>query len=338
MDFATIWYIVLCASVIMYAILDGFDLGVGALHLFFRKDKERRILLNAIGPVWDGNEVWLVIVLGALLAGFTPVYAVLLTGFYTPTMMLIFVIIFRAVAIEFRSKKKEALWRSFWDGVFSFSSIFLAFFLGVGVGNLILGVPLTEEGVFVGSLELFFRPLAVLVGICALCLFTMHGSVYLLMKTEGDLQEKVERFANRSILLFIFVYLITTYIVLEDAPWMLRPFFQNRWLMGLPLLTLMMIALVPYLIKKKHFGYAFITSCMAIASLLALFGIGTYPYLLRCSENPLDGLTIENAASTEATLKILCTIALIGIPLVLAYGYWVYRIFKGKVQLNKQSY
>ncbi len=337
-DLPLIWYFVLCAAVIFYAILDGFDLGVGSLYLFFRKDQERRILLNSIGPVWDGNEVWLVVVLGALLAGFTPVYATLLTGFYTPTMILIFFLIFRAVAIEFRSKLPSPYWRSSWDCAFAFSSLAMAFVLGTGVGNLILGVPLTDDLVFVGSLSLFFRSDALLVGVCAVSLFTMHGSAYLCMKTEGTLQNKMRRFALAAVALFFVIYSLTTIDVLQKAPWMLAPFFRYPPLFILPVCALCAICFVPYCLYRRSFGYAFVYSSLSIALLLSLFGIGMFPYLLRSSRALEHSLTIYNAASSEKTLQILLTVACIGLPLMFVYVYWVYRIFRGKVRLDKQSY
>lgn len=338
MDLPLIWYMVIGVSVMMYAVLDGFDLGVGAIYLLFRKDQERRILLNAIGPVWDGNEVWLVIVLGGLMAGFTPVYAALLSGFYTPTMLLIFFIIFRAVAIEFRSKKEERYWRQFWDGVFCFSSIAMAFLLGVGVGNILLGVPLSSDQSFVGSLALFFRLKALSIGVCAVALFTMHGTNYVCMKTRDEIRNRAKAIGFASVLLFFLVYLITTLDVIEEAPWMLEPFYRYPFLSIVPVGAFCSICLIPYCLHKNCFGYAFIFSSLSILFLLSLFGIGTFPYLLRSSQNLEHSLTIYNTASSEKTLMILITIAVIGVPLVIAYGYCVYRIFRGKVALDKQSY
>ena len=338
MSLAFLWYLVVFVAMVMYAILDGFDLGVGAIYLFLKSDHDRRIALNAIGPVWDGNEVWLVIVLGAVFAGFTPLYATFLSGFYTPTMMLICCMIFRAVAIEFRSKRPAASWRSFWDWIFCFASIFMGFLFGCALGNLILGLPLDKNFQFQGDVALFFRPFAALVGLCAIALFAMHGAIYLDMKTEGVLQKKVQYIARQAIAIFVVLYLITSILTFNQAPYMVAPFFTMPAISVFPVLALGAIANIPYQMKKKRGGWAFLASCIAVALLLALFGLGTYPYLIRSTVALENSLTIENSASSEKTLSILLTITAIGIPLVFAYGYWVYQVFRGKVRLTKQSY
>src|ERR1700731_333362 len=186
-DLEFIWFSIFVILVTGYAILDGFDLGVGMLHLFSKKDEERRLMLNAIGPVWDGNEVWLVTAGGALFAGFPAVYATICSAFYIPMMILLTGIIFRAVAIEFRSKQPMPWWRWMWDVFFSFASLLIAFALGAAIGNLINGIPLDEHKEFTGNLLSLIQPYAILVGIMSVALFAMHGALYILMKTEGEL-------------------------------------------------------------------------------------------------------------------------------------------------------
>lgn len=339
MDIQTLWYGVIGLSVLLYAILDGFDLGVGAIHLFAKNDTERRIFLNAIGPVWDGNEVWIVIVMGGLFAGFPDVYASLFSGFYTLLMFLIAGLMFRAAAIEFRSKGESKVWRSFWDVIFSVSSVLVAFVLGVIMGNLIAGIPLDSSQNYVGTFSDFFRPYCVLVGIMAAALFTMHGTIYLAMKTENEAHETVSRWINKTIAVFLFWYLVVTVATFIYMPHMMQRFIDHKGFAIIPLLSLIAIFFIPYFVKKGWHGWAFIFSSLSIAFLLSLYCLGTYPILVDSLISPeTNSLTIYNSASTPKTLRILMTVVMIGVPLVLAYGYWVYRIFRGKVKLDASSY
>ncbi|HEY4831972.1 MAG TPA: cytochrome d ubiquinol oxidase subunit II, partial [Waddliaceae bacterium] len=196
-----IWFIVVIALLTGFAILDGFDLGVGIFHLFSKKDEERRLMLNSIGPVWDGNEVWLVTAGGALFAGFPHVYATLCSAFYFPFILLLTGIIFRAVAIEFRSKQPMAWWRWTWDVLFSFASLVISLGLGIVMGNLIAGIPIDQHKEFFGDFTSLLHPYAFLVGMLTVALFAMHGIIYLLMKTEKELHEKMRSWVNPSIIL-----------------------------------------------------------------------------------------------------------------------------------------
>ncbi len=214
LDLNTIWFILVGVLFTGYAMLDGFDLGVGALHLFVKKDEDRRIFLNAIGPVWDGNEVWLVTGAGALFAAFPMVYAGVFSGFYLPFMALLCGLIFRAVAIEFRSKEPWGWWRQMWDLGFSLGSIGSSFLIGVTMGNILVGVQLDATGNYIGGVRALFHPYAILLGCTTVALFAMHGSIYLVMKTEGELQSLVRHWVNRTIGLFLFFFfLIFDYIL-----------------------------------------------------------------------------------------------------------------------------
>jgi len=334
-----LWYFVLGVSALFYVILDGFDLGVGAVHLFAKNDTQRRILINSIGPVWDGNEVWIVIVIGGLFAGFPNAYATVLSGFYTPFMMLIAGLMFRASAIEFRSKHESPRWRSTWDVIFSVSSILVAFILGLILGNLIIGIPLNETQDFVGESFAFFNVYSILIGVTAVALLAMHGTIYLVMKTEGETHEVVRTWIVPSIVNFFICYAVMTVATLYYAPRMTQ-FIENRPIFCiLPILSLLAILNVPRHIHKGRDGWAFVYSCFSITFLLALFSFGTFPILVPSTLSPeTHSLTIYNAASSPGTLKILLIIAIIGVPLVLCYGFWVYRTFRGKVKLDKSSY
>ena len=333
------WYLIICISVVFYVILDGFDLGVGCLHLFVTDDRDRRIFLNAIGPVWDGNEVWIVIIFGGLLAGFPPVYATLCSSFYTLIMILIAGLMFRAASIEFRSKRPSRLWRRLWDTLFSLASYVIAFCISLMLGNLIEGIAIDQNGNFIGSFRDFFNPYTVLIGLTGIFLFMMHGTVYLLMKTEGNLRDRIRKWLLPTLIAFLICYIATTALTLLYRPHMISLMRNIPVLFSIGLLALISIINIPYWVYRRFDGFAFIASCVSIALLFALFGLGTFPYMIRSTVDPSRfSLTFFNASSSIATLKIVLFIAAIGVPLVIAYGFWIYRIFRGKVRLDETSY
>jgi len=337
-DLNTIWFFLVGVLFAGYAMLDGFDLGVGALHLFTRGDENRRILLNAIAPIWDGNEVWLVTGGGALFAAFPEVYATAFSGFYVAFMLLLFGLIFRAVAIEFRSKQPMAWWRRFWDISFSLSSILSSLLIGVALGNMAWGVPLDAQGNFNGSFWSLIHPYSVLVGLCTVALFTMHGSIYLVLKTEGALQQQVREWSRSTIISFVLFYITVTMFTLLYVPHMTDTIRANPWLFLVALVNMLAIANIPREIFHGREMRAFLSSCAAVIALLLLFGIGTYPNLIYSNPQPANSLTIYNAASSQKTLQIMLIIALCGVPMVLAYTGSIYWIFRGKVKLDAHSY
>ena len=339
MDLATLWYGVIGFAVIAYSVLDGFDLGVGALHLFGRTDAQRRVFLNSIGPVWDGNEVWIVVVMGGVFAGFPNAYATVFSGFYTLLMFLIAGLMFRASAIEFRSKRESPRWRFFWDLLFSLSSLVVAFVMGLVLGNMVEGVPLNEAQDYVGTFSGLFGPYSVIIGLTTCALFAMHGAIYLTMKTEGEAHETVRKWIHRAIGVFIFWYSIATVATWIYMPHMTERMIEEPFLFLFPLLALVAILSVPYHVRRQNHGWAFLSSSVSIALLLILFGLGTYPTIVASTLDPeTNSVTIYNAASSEKTLQILLIVVAIGIPLILAYCGWVYRIFRGKVKIEPSSY
>lgn len=339
MDLETLWYAIIGISMIMYTVLDGFDLGVGALHLFAKSDHQRRIFLNAIGPVWDGNEVWIVIVMGGLLAGFPGAYATIFSGFYTLFMILIAGLIFRAAAIEFRSKQESLKWRKFWDVIFYISSVVTGLVIGIALGNLMIGIPLTEMQDYYGGFWALLNPYSLLVGVTGMALFAMHGAIYLTMKTEGDTYNIVRYWINRAIAVFVFFYLVTTVATIFYVPRMMHQMEKHPVFLIVPILAFVSIFTIPWLVRKQKNGLAFLFSSLSIALLVGLFGLGTYPYLVYSTVNPETfSLTIYNAASSHESLTNLLIVVAIGVPLVLAYGFWIYRIFRGKVKLEHTSY
>lgn len=339
MDFQILWYIVIGLSVIAYCVLDGFDLGVGALHLFARTDEQRRIFLNAIGPVWDGNEVWIVIVMGGLFAGFPNAYATVFSGFYTLLMFLITGLIFRAVAIEFRSKRPSKTWRSFWDVVFSFASILVGFVMGIVLGNIVKGIALDSMQDYTGTFFDLINPYSIIVGITVCALFAMHGSIYLTMKTEHEAHAVVRKWIGKAIGVFIFWYLVLSLATMRYMPHMLERILNNPYLIIFPVLAAVAILNIPHQVRKKRFGFAFIASSLSIALLLTLFAIGTYPVIVASTvDSATNSITIYNGSASEQTLKTLLIVVAIGLPFVFGYGIWIYRVFRGKVKLEKMSY
>lgn len=338
LDLQTIWFVLIGVLFTGYAILDGFDLGVGALHLLTKTDEERRIFLNSIGPVWDGNEVWLVTAGGALFAAFPEVYATAFSGFYLALLLLLFCLIFRAVAIEFRSKQPMLWWRRMWDVSFSAGSLLASLVIGIALGNIAIGVPLDAQHEYAGTFLGLFNPYAILVGITTVALFMMHGAIYVVMKTEGALHDKVRGWVNNSIIFFIICYAATTMVTLLYVPHMAEFIKSHPVWFIVPLLNMLAIANIPREIYHGRDWRAFLSSSAAIVFLLALFGIGMYPNLIFSSPASEFSLTIYNAASSEKTLSIMLIIATLGVPLVLAYTISIYWIFRGKVKLDSSSY
>jgi cytochrome bd ubiquinol oxidase subunit II len=338
MDLNIIWFILIGALLAGYAILDGFDLGVGALHLLTKTDRERRLTLNSIGPVWDGNEVWLVTGGGALFAAFPDVYATVFSGFYLAFMVLLFVLIFRAVSIEVRSKLENPRWRSAWDIAFSVSSIIIALLMGVALGNIIAGVPLDSSKEFAGNFLGLLNPYTLMVGITTVSLFMMHGAIYLVMKTEGELQAKVRLWVNNTVIFFVICFVTVTMATLIYYPAMVSHFKDNPALFFIAILNMLAIANIPREINNGKDFRAFLSSASSIGLLLLLFAIGIFPNIVLSNPNPEFSLTLYNAASSQKTLLIMLIVAIIGMPFVVAYTVIIHKIYRGKVKLDETSY
>ena len=338
LDLNTTWFLLIGVLFSGYVILDGFDLGVGTLHLFAKKDQERRTMLNSIGPVWDGNEVWLIAGGGALFAAFPDVYATSFSGFYLAFMLLLFALIFRAASIEFRSKRTSSTWRTTWDVTFSVSSIVASLLIGVALGNIVQGIPLTADHEYTGGLLGLLRPFPLVVGLTTVSLFAMHGAIFALMKTDGELHDLIRSWVPRLIVIFVIGYIVTTVLTLAYAPHMTTLLYDYPVLFVIPVVTVLAIANIPRQIARRNDFKAFLSSCLAILSLMALFGAGMYPDMIHSTPIAENSLTIYNAASSAKTLGIMLIIAAIGMPLVIAYTSTVYWIFRGKVKLDSHSY
>ena len=337
-DYPTLWFLVVGALFSGYAILDGFDLGAGAWHLFLKQEKSRRIALNAVGPVWDGNEVWLVIGGGALFAGFPVLYATMFSAMYIPFMLFLLFLIFRAVSIEFRSKEQMKWWRQTWDVSYCLSSAMMAILLGVVLGNVLQGFAIGPDLEFSGHWLSFINPYSLMVGATTLALFMMHGAIYMAMKTEGKLFAKVTGLLRGSMIFFIVSFSIVTLYTLIYIPHLSDDFKESPQLFIVPLLAFLSIANIPRLASKQKYLQAFLFSALTVSLLLILVAIELYPVLVLSTIDPGYNLTIYNTASSDKALGIMLTIAAIGGPLVLIYTVFVYRTFWGKVKLDETSY
>lgn len=320
------WGLLIGVLLTGYVILDGFDLGVGFWYLFARKDEERRSLLAAIAPFWDGNEVWLVAAGGALFAAFPHAYATVFSGFYLPLMMVVVGLIFRAVSIEFRNESASLAWRKLWDAGFAFGSMVPALLFGVAAGNLLRGLPLDDSGNFAGSLRTLLNPYALLVGGTGLAMFATHGALYIATKTEGELEHRARRWAHRSWMVYV-ILLIGTVIATILGP---AHLFANAPAVVILLVVAgVAVGFVGLMNRRCESNRAFLSSCLAIAALFATMAAAIFPNLAPASQG--DPLTIYNASSSPLTLKVMLIVAVIGMPIVLAYQIWVRQVFRGKV-------
>lgn len=338
MDLNITWFLLVGVLIIGYAILDGFDLGVGVIHLFTKKEDEKRIAMNSIGPVWDGNEVWLLTGGGALFAAFPVVYATVFSGFYIAFMLLLAALIFRAVAFEFRGKVESAGWRKMWDYAFGIGSLLPSILFGVAIGNILRGIPINATGNFTGTFLELLNPYSILIGLLSLTMFVMHGSIYLSMKTEGDFKHRVTKWANNTWIVFVLLYVIATFISLFEAPFLFDGILRNPVFWVLFILLLLSILYQPVAMKAKRYFQAFLSSSVTIACMIGLVAVSLFPKLVPSNTNLDFSLTIYNASSSHNTLTAMLVIALIGMPIVIAYTFFIYRVFKGKTVITKESY
>jgi len=338
MDLNVLWFTLLGVLLAGYAILDGFDLGVGIMYLGARGDREKRLLLNSIGPLWDGNEVWLVAFGGALFAAFPHAYATVFSAYYLAFMLLLCALIFRAVSLEYRGKRESQVWRGFFDACFFGASTLATLLFGVTVGNSMVGIPVDENMEYAGGFFNLLKPFPIVVGLFSVALFAMHGSIYLYLKTEGALQKRVRVWMWRSFFIFLVLYVVVSVYAIIAVPAATRNLSLSPWLWLVVILNVLAVANIPRAISQDRPMHAFITSCCSIAALVFLFMTALYPNLVLSSLAPEWCLTIRNAASSEKTLVIMAIIAAIGMPLALAYTAIVYWIFRGKVKLGKFSY
>jgi cytochrome d ubiquinol oxidase subunit II len=339
MDLNAVWFALLSVLLGGYAVLDGFDLGVGILHPLARTDRERRVFMNAIGPIWDGNEVWLVTFGGALFAAFPMAYATVFSGFYTAFMLLLFALIFRAVSIEFRGKVHSQGWRTAWDWGFFSSSLLASLLFGVAIGNAMIGIPLDERFVFNGSLFDLLTPFPLMVGVAVVVTFAMHGAMYLYLKVPDEaLRNRIREWMWHAWGLFLVFYILGTIYTLLNIP---RAADNVRAFPGaaaVVAVSVLAIANIPRSIYLHRPFQAFFSSSLALLSLVALVSLVLWPNLVTASNNPANSLTIYRAASSQKTLWIMFLIAAIGMPFVITYTAVIYWTFRGRVELTEHGY
>ena len=335
-----LWFVLLGVLLAGYAILDGFDLGVGILFPLARSEPERRALMSSIAPLWDGNEVWLVVFGGALFAAFPRAYAAAFSGFYLAFMLLLFCLIFRGVSLEFRNKQPGRIWRRTWGWAFFASSTLATFLFGITVGNSMHGLPLAPDGDFAHPIRLpdLFHPYALCVGLFAVAAFALHGAIYLYGKTEGELEKRAHRWAWSSFAAFLTLYLVVTVYTLVAMPHATDNFRQYPWTWTVVILNVLAIANIPRSIYLRRPRRAFLSSASTIAAFTFLFGMSLFPNMIVSSLGHETDLTIARAASSEKTLGIMAFIAALGVPFVLAYTVVIYWVFRGRVKLTESSY
>ena len=330
----TIWFVVLASMLAGYAILDGFDLGAGSLHLWLgRNARERSQVIDAIGPVWNGNEVWLLAAGGAMVVAFPTLYATSFSGFYLALMLVLWLLLLRGIAIEFRHQVHHDMWQDAWDVVLTGASVLLALLFGVALGNVLRGLPLDASGNFVGTFTLMLNPFALIGGLFSVAILAMHGANYVVLKTEGVVHARARSAAG------LFFWLSAALLVLMvAASFVVRPDFTANfvrwpWLAAAPLLGLGAAAATRIYQRRGDELRAFLSSAAWIGGILLSVAAGLYPMLLPArpgSAHP--GLDIYNTASPEGSLRIALGIYLFGMTLVTIYLVNIYRIWRGKVR------
>lgn len=336
MQLQVIWYLLIGVLFAGYAVLDGFDLGVGVLYPFItRSESERRTLRRAIGPVWDGNEVWLLTAGGALFAAFPPVYATVFSGFYLALMLVLFGLIFRAVSLEFRARDEG--WARFWDWAFFGGSLVPALLFGVAVGNVVRGVPLDAQQAYAGTFFTLLNPYSLLVGLTGLTMFISHGAAWAAVKATDELQERAQRVRSTAHWVFAALVAVTTVVTALAAP---QPFGRNLtsplgWLMLL--LVVGGIATARVEMARGRDLPVFLASAATVIGLVGLWFVGNFPTLVPSWGDANLSLTIHNASSSPLSLTVMLVVALLGVPLVLGYTALIYRVFAGKVKDNSTA-
>jgi cytochrome bd ubiquinol oxidase subunit II len=340
----TLWFILVGLMLAAYVLLDGFDLGAGALHLFAAKnDQERRTIIRAIRPVWDGNEVWLIAAGGTLFFTFPLLYASSFSGFYLPLIIVLWLLMLRGAAIELRSHLNNAVWSAFWDGTFAFSSVLLAFFFGAALANVVRGVPLDASRFFFEPLWTTFNPTSatpgildwytVLIGLLALAALTVHGATWVALKTEGPVQARSRRVARNGWLATIVLTVLGTVATYALRPTMFSNFHNAPLGLFFPALVVAGLIGVGWCTRRGRDEAAFFSSGAFLLGLLASAAFGLYPDVLP-AVNPAYSLTVGNASAGHYGLVVGLIWWVIGMLLAATYFILTYRLFRGKVRMS----
>ena len=344
----TLWFILVAFMLTMYVLLDGFDLGAGAIHPFVAKDDgERRLVLRSIGPVWDGNEVWIIAAGGTLFFSFPLLYASSFSGFYLPLIIVLWLLMIRGLSIELRSHIESPVWASFWDGMFFVGSSLLAVFYGAALGNVVRGVPIGEDGYFFQPLWTNFSPTSpdpgildwytVLTGILALAALVVHGAGWVAVKTEGALNARCRRVFRLGWAAVVLLTAITTVATFSLSPRMLSSFYERPWGFVFPALAVAGLALMGYSGFRRRDRAAFLSSGAYIVGMMASTAFAVYPNVLPAVE-PENSLTVYNASGSAYGLAVGLVWWSIGMVLAAIYFVLIYRLFRGKVRLEDDGY
>ncbi len=324
MDLTTFWFIVIATLWVGYLVLEGFDFGVGMLMAVLAKDdKERRVLLNTIGPVWDGNEVWLIVAGGATFAAFPEWYATLFSGFYIPLLLILLALIVRIIGIDFRSKRPEASWRRRCDAAIVFGSVVPALLWGVALANIVRGVPIDADKEYVGGLLDLLNPYGLLGGLVTLSVFFVHGAFFVGLKTTGPIRERATALGLRAGLV---AAALTAAFVLWTAA---RDDTKQVWIVGILVLVAFSFGLLNAFADRD--GWAFLGTAISIGLLVVMLFAALFPDVMVSSLDPAWSLTTTNAASTPYTLKIMSWVAVVFTPIVLIYQSWTYWVFRRRI-------
>ncbi len=340
MNMNIVWFWSLAGMLAAYAVLDGYDLGVGALHVWVaHTDPERRLSLSSIGPVWNGNEVWLIAAGGMMVVSFPRVYASGFSGFYLALMVVLWLLILRGVSLEFRGQFPYPLWRAFWDAVFTWSSLLLALLLGVALGNVVRGLPIAADGTFQGSFTVLLNPFSVLTGLLSVAVLSWHGTHYLRLKTEGALHERAARWSRPIGILTVLLAVSTTLSAFDLRQSTFSPFLAHPVSLLFPVLVVIAFALALRSDRRADGeALAFRASAGVIPGMLICAGISVFPNLLISTVNPAFSLNIYNAASTTHALRTAFAANIVGMIGVAVYTTYVHRTFRGKVRLEDAHY
>ncbi len=332
-----VWFVILAGMLTAYAVLDGFDLGVGALLPWIcRSESERQQARDSIGPVWNGNEVWLLAGGGAMFMAFPRLYAASFSGFYLALMLVLWLLMLRGVGFEFRHAHHHPMWTSLWDTAFSVASVLLAVLFGVAVGNVLRGVPLNSQGEFQGSFGLMLNPFSLLAGVLSLGTLCLHGAAFLAMKTEGPLQARARAWVPA-----LWGGALALTLGLAAASFAVRPNFAANYLrapvlLALPLLALAALAAIPIFARRGEDTNLFAATCGLIVTLLGSAAAGMFPRLLPALVGTRGtDLTIYNTASSHHSLVTALILNLIGMTAVVIYTSFVYKVWRGKVRAEE---
>ncbi len=315
----------------LYFMTDGFDLGIGALLPFLGKtETEKRVMVNSIGPLWDGNEVWLLTAGGVTFAAFPQVYAVMFSSLYSALMLILFALILRGVSFEFRNKVDSDRWRKIWDICIFIGSAAPALLFGVAFANIFRGIPIDQNGVYQGSLFTLLNPYGLLGGLLFLVVFLLHGSLWLSTKTQGDLQQRAVATANRlwPVLLVVAVIFLAASIF---ATSLYSNYLNNPILFAVILVTVCALLGIKFFLAKQAYFKAWCSSALTIVGTTFYGIIGLYPKMLPSNIDAAYSLTAHSSASSPQTLKIMLAVVILFVPIVLAYQIWAYFLFRGNV-------